>query len=151
MAEPSPAARHTAREAALQMLYQWEVGAADLGDVLSSYPLVSTRTLDEEGRTFAEALVRGAAVNLARIDPLIAGHAEHWRLERMPVVDRAILRLAVYELLETGTPRAVVIDEALELARTYSSDQAVKFINGVLDAVGRSLAPSGAEPARPPS
>jgi N utilization substance protein B len=122
------------------MLYQWEVGGSDLGDVLATYPSVGTRTLDEEARRMAERLVRGTAVNLGRIDPLITRHAEHWRIERMPIVDRTILRLGIYELLEADAPRAVVIDEALELARAYGTGPSVKFINGVLDAVARSLA-----------
>jgi N utilization substance protein B len=131
--------RHAAREAALQMLYQWEISGTDLGDVLSTYPSVATRQLGEDGRAFAERLVRGTAVNLARIDPLIVEQAEHWRLERMPVVDRLILRLAVFELLERDVPRAVIIDEAAKLARTFSTEPAVKFVNGVLDAIGQRL------------
>lgn len=142
---PVKAERHAAREAALQMLYQWEVGGGDLGEVLSTYPALGGKTLDEAGRQFAESLVRGTAVQLDRIDPLITAEAEHWRLERMAVIDRLILRLAVYELLDTATPRAVVIDEALELARTFSGDAAVRFINGVLDAVARRLADAAPE------
>jgi N utilization substance protein B len=135
-----PAQRHAAREAALQMLYQWEVGRAELGDVLATYPSVRSKPLDEAARRFAEELARGTARSLDRIDPLIAEQARHWRLERMPVVDRLILRLALFELLECGTPRAVVIDEALRLARTFSTEPAVKFINGVLDAIANASA-----------
>jgi N utilization substance protein B len=75
---------------------------------------------------------------MTTLDQAIAGHSEHWRLERMPVVDRNILRLAVYEMKTVGTPAPVVIDEALELARRFSSDESVAFINGVLDAVKRA-------------
>lgn len=132
--------RHHARESALQMLYQWEVGGQALEEVFESYRVVRPRLLDEAGEAMAVALVRGTATHLDRIDPLIEARAEHWRIERMPVVDRLILRLAVYEFLETpATPRSVVINEALELARTFSTDAAVKFINGVLDGIGRAL------------
>lgn len=85
-----------------------------------------------------EALVRGAAEQAPEIDRRIAEKSENWRLERMPAVDRNILRLAVYEMTGVGTPAPVVIDEALELARQFSGDESVSFINGVLDAVHRS-------------
>lgn len=88
---------------------------------------------------FMEVLVRGASHMAADIDRQIAGKSEHWRLERMPAVDRNILRLAVYEMCEQGTPAPVVIDEALELARQFSGDESVSFINGVLDAVRRDF------------
>ena len=95
-------------------------------------------TPDRERDAWAVELVRGTARELHRIDPLITQHATNWRIERMAVVDRVILRLGVYELLCTpDTPPAVVIDEAVELARTFSADQAVPFVNGVLDAVHR--------------
>jgi N utilization substance protein B len=136
---PGPAERHAARAAALQMLYQWEVGATSLDEVLASYPAVAPAPLGEGGRALAERLVLGTARGLARIDPLIAGQAEHWRLERMPAVDRMILRLAIHELLERETPVPVVIDEALELTRTYSNEAAVGFVNGVLDAVAQRI------------
>jgi transcription antitermination protein NusB len=132
--------RHRAREAALQMLYQWEVGGEDLDEVLASYRLVGPHALDDEAEAMARRLVRGTALHLAQIDPLIGERAEHWRLERMPVIDRIVLRLALYEFLhEPSTPRAVVINEAIELARTFSTEAAVKFINGVLDAIHRRL------------
>jgi N utilization substance protein B len=138
--------RHRAREAALQMLYQWEVGGAALDEVIESYERVRAVPLDEPGRALAAMLVTGPATRLDHIDPLIEGQSEHWRLERMATVDRLILRMAVFELLETpATPRSVVIDEALELARTFSTEAAVKFVNGVLDGICRRLpAPSGA-------
>jgi N utilization substance protein B len=133
------AARHAAREAALQMLYQWEIGGADLGETIATYPAVQPRPLDEAARAFAHDLVRGTAVNLPEIDALIAEQAQHWRIERMAVVDRLILRLGVFELRHTTTPLPIIVDEALDLARTFSSEPAVKFINGVLDAIGRRL------------
>ena len=143
--------RRRARETALKVLYEWELAGQDLDDLLDSwrqerpYRLndadeVVWPVLDDETWTMAERLARGAAGRLAEIDPLIAAQAEHWRLERMPVVDRLILRLAVFEFLASpGTPRAVVINEALELARTFSTEAAVKFVNGVLDGIGREL------------
>lgn len=121
------------------MLYQWEIGATDLGDVLATYPSVATRPLTEDARAFAERLVRGTAVGLPQIDALIVEQAANWRIERMPVIDRLVLRLAIFELLEGKTPRPVVIDEALKLARTFSTEPAVKFVNGVLDAIGQRL------------
>ena len=85
-------------------------------------------------------LATGVAAHAARIDPLIAEAAEHWRVERMNVMDRLILRLGVYEFLyEAETPAKVVINEALELGRTFSADESVRFINGILDAVRRTL------------
>lgn len=137
-----PAARHRGRERAVQWLYQWELSGLDLDDVLSREHQVEVDPPDRERDAWAVDLVRGTARELHRIDPLITQHATNWRIERMAVVDRVILRLGVYELLkaEAGTPPAVVIDEAVELARTYSADQAVPFVNGVLDAVHRGLA-----------
>jgi N utilization substance protein B len=129
------------------MLYQWEIGGTDLDDVWAAYERVRPIELDEAARAMAQALVAGTVACLARLDPLIEDQSAHWRLERMSVVDRLILRLAVYELLETpATPRGVVIDEALELARTFSTEAAVKFVNGVLDGIARRL-PAAAGPA----
>lgn len=96
----------------------------------------------EEGDTpppdpFMEELVRGTLAGGEQIDQRIRQHSEHWRLERMPVVDRNILRMAIWEMSGTNTPAAVVINEALELAQRYSGPEAVPFINGVLDAVRR--------------
>jgi transcription antitermination protein NusB len=134
------AARHAGRERAVQWLYQWELSGLDLDDVLSRQHQVDVQAPDRERDAWAVELVRGTARELHRIDPLITQHATNWRIERMAVVDRVILRLGVYELLCTpDTPPAVVIDEAVELARTFSADQAVAFVNGVLDAVHRGL------------
>lgn len=124
------------------MLYQWEVGRAPVDEVIETFRRL--RPLAPAGRRFATTLVRGTVARLDRIDPLIAASAEHWRLERLAVIDRLILRLAVYELLEEpDTPPAVVIDEALELAKTFSVGEAVAFINGVLDGVRRRLEAPG--------
>lgn len=135
--------RHRGREVALQMLYQWEVGRASMPDVRRTFWLHDPEgagALSEELRAFAEQLADGAAAAVGDLDPIIAEAAEHWRLERMNVLDRLILRLAVYEFVhQADTPSRVVINEALELARTFSGDDAVRFINGVLDAVRRRL------------
>ncbi|MBI3261753.1 MAG: transcription antitermination factor NusB [Acidobacteria bacterium] len=138
-----PGARHRAREAALQMLYQWELGGGELDASLDTYlelhaspDLIAAPPL----AAFATSLVRGVVAHGPEIDALIAEQAEHWRLARMAVTDRIILRLAVYEFLHAGdTPRPVVIDEAVELAKTFSGDEAGGFVNGVLDGIRRRL------------
>jgi transcription antitermination protein NusB len=136
--------RHRAREAALQILYQWEIGKVDVERAVETF--FSRQWPDEvppadDLRSFASSLARDTVARLASIDPLIAETAERWRPERMAVVDRLILRLAVNELMtDSDTPPAVVIDEALELARTFSTEDAVKFINGMLDAIRKKLA-----------
>jgi N utilization substance protein B len=139
----APDRRHRAREAALQMLYQWELGGMPIDHVADTFWSVAGEhmaALDEGSRAFARSLAAGVTASLDRLDPLIAEAATHWRIERMNVLDRLILRLAVYEFLETpDTPAKVVINEALELARTFSSDEAVRFINGILDAIRRTV------------
>jgi N utilization substance protein B len=126
------------------MLYQAEVGHLPLPVVRSTYWAVGADepiSPPERVKAFAERLLDGTHASLARIDTLIETHSANWRLERMPVVDRLVLRLAVYELLEPeGTDAAVIIDEALELAKTFSTPDAAKFVNGVLDAIRKALA-----------
>ena len=140
--QPSAESRHRAREAAIQMLYQWEVGRVSIGEVSQtfwSHP-PDGAPLAEDLRTFATSLATGTAEHVTTLDPLIVGAAEHWRIERMNVLDRLILRLAVYEFLhESETPGKVIINEALELARSFSADDSVRFINGILDAIRRTL------------
>ena len=141
-APTSPESRHRAREAAVQMLYQWEVGRVSMHEVLQtfwSHPPEGS-PLTDDLRTFATSLATGTAEHVGEIDPLIVDAAEHWRIERMNVLDRLILRLAVYEFLhEPETPGKVIINEALELARSFSADDSVRFINGILDAIRRTL------------
>jgi transcription antitermination protein NusB len=135
-------ARHRAREAALQMLYQWEVGRVSAHEAVATYwpARDADPELDDEGRTFANGLVRGTIERVQEADELIAAHARNWRVERMAVIDRLVMRLAIYELLtETQTPAKVIINEALELARTFSGEEPVPFINGILDAVRKTL------------
>ena len=134
--------RHRAREAAVQMLYQWEVGQSEIEEVLRTFwsaNLPGAEGATDATKAFAEELVRVTVGNLARIDSLIAETAEHWRLSRMAALDRLILRLAIGEFLHGETPRNVVINEALELAKTFSGDESAKFVNGILDAVKKKL------------
>jgi N utilization substance protein B len=136
-------ARHRAREQALQLLFQWDLRRTAPEEILRGYYtslLVSEDTVGQpRPDEFAEVLLRGVIEELSGIDELITRHAAHWRIERMPVVDRNTLRIAVYEMLRTDTPPAVIIDEALELARRFSGEESVHFVNGVLDAVRREL------------
>jgi N utilization substance protein B len=141
-AQPSPESRHRAREAAIQMLYQWEVGRVSMHEVLKTFWTHPPEgaPLSEDLRVFATSLASGTVERVAEIDPLIVEAAEHWRIERMNVLDRLILRLAVYEFQhEPETPGKVIINEALELARSFSADDSVRFINGILDAIRRTL------------
>jgi len=121
------------------MLYLWEVGAVPPADLAARYRAVvepDDGPLPEAGLPFAEALAQGTIAHQATIDAAIERHTQHWRLSRMAVIDRLILRLATYELLHVPeTPPSVVIDEALELARTFSEEEAVRFVNGILDAI----------------
>ena len=134
--------RHRAREAAVQILYQSEVGHTDVEDVLRTFWLANlpgSEDAPESVRTFAEQLVRLTTSSMDKVDPIIAETAEHWRLSRMAALDRIILRLAIAEFLDASTPRNVVINEALELAKTFSGEESVKFVNGILDAVKKKM------------
>jgi transcription antitermination protein NusB len=140
------------------MLFQWEVGEHSPAKVMASF--LPSLKADPAVKDFARSLFEGAVANIATIDPLLRRHAEHWKLERMAAVDRNVLRLALYELLyEPAVPPAVVINEALELARRFSAADSVEFVNGVLDAVRKEVqkAPDGkpqpenAAPANPAS
>ena len=143
-ADPSGVERHGGREAALQLLYQWEVGGLDqtgLNESIEFYWLV--HPAPESRRKFAESLVAGTTTHVEKIDPFLEGNTDNWRLSRLAVVDRLIMRMAVYELVYSGTPAPVVIDEAIELARTYGGEQTAPFVNGVLDSINRSLEDQG--------
>jgi len=147
--------RRKAREAALQMLYQWEVGRVPGPEAVRTYwlgrdappspedehaDLVPEHAVDEDGRTFANALVSGTIERVNEADQLIAAHSRNWRVERMAVIDRLVMRMAIYELLaERDTPAKVIINEAIELARTFSGEEPVPLINGVLDSVRKDL------------
>jgi len=132
--------RHRAREAALQALYLWEVGRTDPAVALDTYFHEHAPDASASLRDFASAIVLGTAAEAAALDGVIAQHSAHWRVERMAVIDRLILRMAVWELRHEGeTPAAVVLNEALELARTFSTDDSVRFVNGVLDGIHKAL------------
>jgi N utilization substance protein B len=131
--------RHQAREAALQALYLWEVGKTDPASAIETFFTEHKSDAPDAVREFARARVRHRRG--VRLDTLIQSHSEHWRLERLAVIDRLILRMAAWELQNAAdTPPAVVLNEALELARTFSTDDSVRFVNGVLDAIRKSLA-----------
>lgn len=133
--------RHQAREAALQVLYFWEIGRVSPEDAFSSFFDEHASDASEAVRGFARDLVLGTISDVASLDALIEQHSKNWRMSRLAVIDRLILRMSVWELQhERDTPPAVVFDEALELARTFSTEDAVKFINGVLDAIRKTLA-----------
>jgi transcription antitermination protein NusB len=134
--------RRRSRQRALQVLFLWDARRQPVDDALDAY--YDTLFSEEQpGRDpFVSELVQGTIQHLAEVDERISRHAEHWRMERMPAVDRNILRLSVFEMTHLGTPAAVAIDEALELARKFSNEESVQFVNGVLDAVHRELAPS---------
>jgi N utilization substance protein B len=131
--------RHRARQRALQILFLWDARKQPVDEAIDAYynTLFSEEHPDRD--PFVADLVRGTVEHLAEVDEQITKHAEHWRMERMPAVDRNILRLAVYEMTRAGTPAPVTIDEALELARKFSNEESIQFVNGVLDAVRREI------------
>ena len=142
MSQADGQGKHRAREAALQMLYQCEVGGAGAEESIVTYWPSSDAAgaVGEPLREFANRLVRGTLDRREAIDAMLTAHAQNWRLERMNVIDRLVLRLAVFEMLsEPETPSKVIINEALELARSFSGETAVGFVNGVLDAVRKEL------------
>jgi transcription antitermination protein NusB len=131
--------RRKSRELVLQMLFQADMGRQTPEEVHRTF-WGGQNSAQEDVRGFAEDLFRVASDRRGEIDGLIERHTEHWRMDRMAAVDRNLLRAAVAELLGfPDTPRAVVINEALEIARKFSSPESVQFINGVLDSVGREL------------
>jgi transcription antitermination protein NusB len=131
--------RRKSRELALQMLFQADMGKQEPEAVRKSFWGERTN-VDEDVRGFAEDLFRVASDRGGEINVLIEKHTQHWRMERMAAVDRNILREAVAEFLSyPETPKAVIINEALEIARKFSSPESVQFINGVLDSIGKEL------------
>ena len=135
--------RRKAREYALQMLYQAEASSTPIGEVAAAF--WEGREAPEDVRGFADRLALGTVASLEAIDAILAESLENWRLERLAIVDRNILRLAVFEFLhETDTPPIVVIDEAIEVARRYGGEDSWQFANGILDAVRKKLQASGA-------
>jgi transcription antitermination protein NusB len=129
--------RTKSREFAMQMLFQWDMSEQEPAKLEAKFWRAAKAT--ESTRAFANRLFEGAAKDTAAIDELIVRQAENWRLERLAVIDRAILRLAIYELRTTDTPPKVILNEAVELAKKFSSEEAGSFVNGILDAVHKSL------------
>lgn len=131
-------ARTTAREAALQMLFAIDATGNDANDAIRDF----WRELpgDAEGREYADALVRGVRQDIEKLDERIRAASQNWRLERMARIDRNALRLGTFELLtRTDVPRAVILDEAVELAKRFGGEESSKFVNGVLDRVADDL------------
>ena len=133
-------ARRKARELALQMLFEHDIAGTEPQEMFHRSD--DLRKAPDPIRNFTERLVSGTLAHRDDLDAIISRQADHWRLSRMPVVDRNILRLALFELLhEPGTPRPVVIDEALEIAKRFSTPKSSQFINGILDGVLKSRLP----------
>ena len=142
MTKPDPQGRRRAREAALQMLYGCEIGKAGAYEAIATYwpAREPDEQLDAPHQEFANRIVRGALERRDEIDRLLTDHAQNWRIERMAVIDRIVLRIGVYEMLaESETPSKVIINEAIELARSFSGEESVPFVNGVLDGVRKEL------------
>ncbi len=131
--------RRKSRELAMQMLFQGDLGKQSAEEVRKLF-WTSRDDVDAETQSFTEDLYRVATARKAEIDELIERHAQNWRLERMAVVDRNLLRAAVAEMMGfPNTPAAIIINEALEVARRYAAPESVNFLNGVLDAIARDL------------
>jgi len=131
--------RRKSRELVLQMLFQADMGK-QTPDIVRNTFWAERTNVEEEVRGFADDLFRLASDRLVEIDGLIGKHTQHWRMDRMAAVDRNLLRAGVAEFLGyPETPRAVVINEALEIARKFSSLESVQFVNGVLDSVAKDL------------
>lgn len=134
--------RRTARECALQMLYEYDVGKLAPETILVSFWDINEQP--EKVREFARQLFRGTLARMKEIDKLIQGHTKNWRLSRMAAVDRNVLRLAVFELLsDAKTPNTVVINEALEIAKKFSTNESAQFVNGILDSIKNDLLMKG--------
>ncbi len=133
--------RRKARELALQFLYQLDLrGETDLASCSEEF--WGRHPVDPEARAFAETLVRGTTLHRQKIDELITQYAEHWDLERMAVVDRNILRAGIFELLwTTDVPPKVAINEAIEVAKKFGTEDSSRFINGILDRIHKELRP----------
>jgi transcription antitermination protein NusB len=132
--------RRSSRQRALQILFLWDARRQPVDAAIDAYYDTLYSEEHPERDPFVADLVRGTVEHVAEVDEQISKHAEHWRIERMPAVDRNVLRLAVYEMTRGGTPAPVSIDEALELARKFSNEESVQFVNGVLDAIHRAMA-----------
>lgn len=133
--------RRKSRELAMQMLFQADVGKQTPDQVRATFWKAGD-PVEPEVRGFAEDLFRVSSTRMDEIDELIVANSRHWRLERMPAVDRNLLRMAIGEMLGfKSTPFPIVINEALEIGRRYSAPESLNFLNGVLDAIARGLLP----------
>lgn len=133
-------ARHSGREAALQMLFQIELSGTSADMAIELFWRSFIDGVDPEGRAYADEAVRGVATTCGDLDRLIVDASVHWRLERMARVDRNILRLGAWELAHRqDVPRAVVLDEAVELAKAFGTDDSSAFVNGVLNRIAETL------------
>jgi N utilization substance protein B len=121
----------------MQMLFQWDMSHQDFAKLESKFWKSAKAT--DKTRGFANSLFEGAAKGVAVLDALIVGHSDNWRFERMAAIDRAILRLAIYELRDGQTPPKVVLNEAVDLAKKFSSEESGAFVNGLLDSVRKTL------------
>jgi len=129
--------RSKGREFAMQMLFQWDMSQQDPTKLEKKF--WGGAKAAETTRAFANRLFEGAAREVSALDEMIVKHAENWRFERLAAIDRAILRLAIYELRATDTPPRVVLNEAVDLAKKFSSEDSGAFVNGILDAFRKSL------------
>jgi transcription antitermination protein NusB len=129
--------RTKSREFAMQMLFQWDMSRQDPAKLEAKF--WRTAKAADNTRAFANKLFEGAAKDADELDALIVQHAQNWRLERMAIIDRAVLRLAIFELRISETPPKVVLNEAVDLAKKFSSEDAGAFVNGILDAVNKAL------------
>jgi len=129
--------RTKAREFAMQMLFQWDMSQQDFAKLEAKF-WKSAKAADKT-RAFANELFEGAAKEVSALDEMIAKHCEHWRFERLAAIDRAILRLTIHEMSAAETPAKVVLNEAVELAKKFSSEESGAFVNGVLDSIHKSL------------
>ncbi|HEV2444520.1 MAG TPA: transcription antitermination factor NusB [Candidatus Sulfopaludibacter sp.] len=131
--------RRRSRQRALQILFLWDARRQPVDEAINAYYDTLYSEEHPERDTFVAELVHGTVAHVDELDEQIRKHAEHWRMDRMPMVDRNVLRLAAYEMQHGRTPAAVTIDEALELARRFSGEESVQFVNGVLDAIRREM------------
>ena len=132
-------ARRSGREAALQMLFQLEASQVSAAQATTLF-WRTYEDADPEGRPYAETIVHGVDAQRAKIDERIGAASQNWRIDRMSRVDRNLLRLATWELLfQTEVPRAVIIDEAVELAKSFGTDESSAFVNGVLDRIANDI------------
>jgi N utilization substance protein B len=125
----------------MQMLFQWDMSHQEPAKLEEKFWRAAKAS--DSTRDFANQLFEGAAKDVASLDGLIVKHAENWRLERLAIIDRAILRLAMYELRAIDTPPKVVLNEAVDLAKKFSSEESGSFVNGILDAFRKSLTTAG--------